>query len=224
MFGSYPVGTPLTFGNITITTSKNEMNTYCRTPGAVQKIILSDFLLFHPVEPVTQPKEITHYLLIELKTPLHIPKRTLTIYVTFPVEIGVYIPEQHKEIDIFTLTNPKYTLYGPLERGFICKWWQSEVHTTIPEVDPLTEGVMKVTINNTNTWATLNKIVFDAHHMKIYYKEFACMNAVIEIESNIAVTSFVEKPLKEDMTPAVELYKARKIPLLEHELRMEWGL
>lgn len=230
MFGSYPLGTLLTLGNIEISTSKTaEFYTYCRTPGSIKKVISSDsHLLVHPVEPVTQPKEITHYFLVELKSPLCIsPESTVTGYVTFPVEISVYVSNENiEQIDAFTLTNPKYTLYGPPEKGFVCKWWQSDIYNTIPEVDPLTEGVMKVIIeSDSDDWVILKKIVFDAYYMKIYFKEVACMNAVVKVEPDTATTSFVKSPLKEDMTQAVELFTLRKIPLVEkHELRMEWGL
>lgn len=232
MFGSHEFGSTVTFASVVIETYKDEgLFVYHRKSDREVTKILSPFstLMINPIEPVTQPKEITHYLLIELKKPLLIsPENILNFYVTFPIEIGVYVSvEEDVEIDFFTLTTPKYTLYGSSDRGVVCKWWQSDIHSTIPEVDPYKEGVMKVNIHsNAKEWVELKKMVFDAYAMKIYYSTFACMNASVEVlHRDSAKTSFVEEPILPEMKEALELFRLRKIPMVERrEFLMEWGL
>ncbi len=229
MFGSHEFGTPITFGTITIETYKEGgLPIYYRPP--VKKVMFPSRLIIHPVEPVTQPREITHYLLTELDPSILLaPGDSLTFFVTFPIEIGVYIRfRKHVErIDSFTLTSPKYTLYGTPDSGIICKWWKSKISSNFPEISPFIEGIMKVNAENTgNDWAELKKIVFDAYLMKIYYKAFACMNAEVKVTNpTVARTSFVRKPIQEGMKKALELFTLRKLPIVErNEFVMEWGL
>jgi hypothetical protein len=51
------------------------------------------------------------------------------------------------------------------------------------------------------------------------------MNAVMEITNSEARTSFIERPILEDMKKAVELFRLRKILIIEKDgFLMEWGL
>ena len=236
MFGSYNFGTSFNVNRITIETYEdNGLYIYHRKSDPDIKKIISapTAIMVHPVEPVTQPKEITHFLLIGLKKPILLsPRSTITYFVTFPVEIAIYASvneqiEHIEHIDCFTLTHPKYTLYGTPTKGHICKGWKSDVYHTIPEVDAVREGVLKVTLHNvSNGWAELKKIVVDAYYMKIFYSEFASMNAVVTVLSKIsAKTTFLDQPISTGMEKAVELFRLRKIPIVEKaEFTMRWGL
>lgn len=227
MFGSYPFGETITLDTVTIKTfEESGLPYYSRTPDTKKILSSPSTILVHPVEPVTQPKEITHYYLVELESPVHIAsKDTITIYLTFPIEIGVYASLKNRihYIDTFTLSNPKYTLYGPPEKGVVCKWWKSSISNNLPSVNSVKEGIMKVTITSeSDQWTTLKKIVFNAYHMRIYYNEFAFMNAQVKVDSHSARTSFLENPL-DNMERATELYRLRKIPVIEKkEFLMEW--
>lgn len=245
MFGSYEFGVSLDFDTVSVETYRdNGLCIYHRkSDHDVTKVIssASGLLLVNPIEPVTQPKRLTHYLLIEVRTPILLaPGSDLAFFMTFPVEIGLFAdikkgPElgffgearKIAPIDSFTLTNPKYTLYGTQEKGIICKWWESSVHTRIPEVNSLQEGVLHIeTRNRSNGWAELTKIVLDAYNMKIFYKDIAYMEAgVTVLSSAVAETSFREKPLTEDMEKAAELFIPGKIAAVERKpFLMEWGL
>jgi hypothetical protein len=244
MFGSYHFGKPINLGSITLETYQ-EAGLYVyhrRSDSELKKVMSSPSnLLVSPVEPVTQPKKITHYLLVRMVHPVLVPPGSqLTLFLTFPIEIGVF-PEveesvdlgfftstrkEEEPMDLFTLTNPKYTLYGNLENGIICKMWESEIHTQIPEVSPLSEGVMKVEIqNNAPQQKEITKMVFDAFYMKIFYEEFALMNAVVKLNSNTAETSCLEEPPLEGMRRAARVFSPSKVPVIEKEsFLMEWGL
>jgi hypothetical protein len=245
MFGSYQFGKPVNLGSITLETYQ-EAGLYVyhrKSDSELTKVMSSPFdLLVNPVEPVTQPKKITHYLLIRMVHPVLVaPGSKLTLFLTFPIEIGVF-PEveesvnlgfftstrkEEEPMDLFTLTTPKYTLYGDLDNGVICRMWESEIHTQIPQVSPLSEGVVKVEIqNNAPQRKEITKIVFDAFYMKIFYKEFAMMNAVVKINSNnTAETSILVDPPLEGMRRAARVFSSSKAPVIEKEsFLIEWGL
>ncbi|MGC1120468.1 MAG: DUF432 domain-containing protein [Candidatus Methanofastidiosia archaeon] len=245
MFGSYQFGKPVNLGSITLETYEDAgLYVYHRkSDSELKKIMSSPFnLLVNPVEPVTQPEKVTHYLLIRMAFPVLVASESkTTLFLTFPIEIGVF-PEvedfmdlgfftstrkEEAPIDLFTLTNPKYTLYGDPDNGVICKMWESDIHTQIPQVNPLSEGVVKVEIQNSAPKRKeMIKLVFDALHMKIFYKEFAMVNAVVKINKNdIAETSFLDEPPLEGMKKAARIFSSSKVPAMEKEsFFMEWGL
>jgi hypothetical protein len=242
MFGSYQFGVPLDFDQIKIETNEDSgLYVYRREPADVTKIISSKSnLLVSPIEPVTQPKSITNHLLIEMKSPVFLaPGSATSFFVTFPVEIGIFTEikksmdlgffdeaETNELIDSFTLTTSKYTLYGTPNKGIICKSWKSDIHTKIPDIDPLREGAMNVEIqNSSNRWVHLSKLVFNAYHMRLYYSSFSYMNARVKItNSKKAETSFKEEPL-ENMKKAIKLFSSGKMQVMEKEtFAMEWEL
>ena len=86
----------------------------------IEKILAMDKgeLIVNPIEPLTKPKELTPYFLIMLDRSLMVePRATKTIFLTFPIEVGVYIfsKEEFKSLDSYTFVKPKFTLYG--DRG-----------------------------------------------------------------------------------------------------------
>lgn len=232
MFGVYQFGAHFNVGTATIGTYRDAgLCIYHRKADVEVTKILSAAspLLVTPVEPVTQPRDITHYLLIELEKSLFLaPESVFTGFLTFPLEIGVYITaKEHVElIDAFTFSAPKYTLYGTPSSGVVCRWWKSSVSKEVPDVSFFTEGVMKVTFQNTvGEWVELRKVVFDAYGMQIFYRETACMHSSVRVLStSMARTSFSETPFAEGMEKAVKLFTVRKIPIVEKDYVMEWGL
>ena len=143
--------------------------------------------------------------------------------------MGVIVssPADIEVLDIFTLVKSKYTLYGDPRNGMICKYWKSDVFSDIPKIDSMKEGVMELTIRNkVNEWVTISKAVFNGVEMKIYYSEdFVSMKALMEISSKtMAETDFIDAPMKPGMKKSIEIYTARKIPIVGKRLEMEWGL
>lgn len=187
-------------------------------------------ILINPVEPVSLPKEITPYLLIDFEKPVLIePETSIKVYLKFPVEIGIFISGTTKFeiIDVITLVNQKFTLYGDPRHGVICKYWSSDVYTSLPTTDPMYEGVIQLDITNASTrWSEVTKAVFNAYAMKIYYNDdIVSMQAIMKIMAGeIAETDFVNLPLKSSMKKSVELYTTRKVPMLGTKFVMESGL
>ena len=233
VFGTYDLDVEIAEQDIELSLKgEGKRKVYRRTVGddEVTKYVNADRgkLIVCPVEPVNAPDEsISEHLLIELEQPLVIePGSTDTFFLKFPVEIGSFLvdPKDVERIDIFTLTQPKYTLYGPPESGIICKWWKSDVYSTAPEVDRLFEGVLRVKItNNYREWMELAKLVFRAFDMKIFYNEHAYMDARLVIEKRtIGETAFNARKPK-GMHRAIDIYEAKGLRKLEKSYVIEWG-
>ena len=195
-----------------------------------ERILISETgeTVINPVEPVNLPQDITSLLMIEFSPMLIEPGLAQTIYLKFPVEVGVFL-EAAKDIevlDVFGLGTQKYTLYGPPTSGAIARWYSSEVYTEIPGVEPLREGVMELSILNTShEWVEVSRAVFSSADMKIYYNDIVATTATMKIiTTHMAETDFIDAPLMPDMTRSIELYTARKIPVIGRGYLMEWGL
>lgn len=171
-----------------------------------------------PAEPLNKPSPVCANLLIELSSPAVIqPKSAQTLYLAFPVEIAVLLEHGRSEdylLDIFSLVKAKYTLYGGVKEGMVCRHWASEVYTEIPNLNPLEQGVLKLTVSNLgNRWAELNKAVFSAYGMKLFYGPgIVSLTAEIKIiNETFAETSFKEGPLQDGMARGIELYSAKPL-------------
>jgi len=120
---------------------------------------------------VNKPKELTPHFLIEFERSVFIePSARRTVFVKFPVEIGVFVhgKKDFQILDVLTLNKQKFTLYGDVVSGVICKYWKSEVYSTIPDTNPVYEGVIELNITNTTArWVEVTKAVFAAYGMKI---------------------------------------------------------
>lgn len=199
---------------------------------SVEKIIggQGGRLIINPVEPLNLPKEITRYLEFHF-TPIVIQSESLqTIYLTFPVEIGVFLHDAtgYSAIDIFSFAPQKYSLYGTPNEGVITRHVDSEIFDSVPDLDdPMTVGVMELTIKNSaRTWVEVTRAVFDNVSLNIYYGDFVAMKGQMEVFSKtVAETTTLLKPLREDMKAAVQLFTARQISLAERQkFLMELGV
>jgi len=198
----------------------------------VENIFLSSNskVLINPIEPLNMPKELTPYLLIEFEKPIFIePITNKKIFITFPIEIGIFVhgKKDYQIIDILTLAKQKFTLYGSVKSGVICKYWKSGVYSTMPDINPIYEGGIELSMRNTTMrWVEVTKAVFNAYGMKIYYSDdMVSMKANMRILSKkIAETSFVGSHLKKGMKRSLELYISRKIPMITTKFLMEEGI
>lgn len=233
MFGTYDLDVHLEEEGIELLVEgTGKRRRYYRRAGGeeVEKVVYADKakLIVCPVEPVNVPDTtISEHLLIDLTTPVVIAAGSHdTFYVKFPVEIGVFLVDNRdvERIDIFTKTQPKYTLYGPPEQGIVCKWWKSDLYLEEPEVDRLFEGVMKTGIKNGyDEWMEVHHVVFRAFDMKIFYNRHAFMHAYLTIQKRtMGETAFnARKP--GNMHKSVDIYQAKGLKKLKEKYVMEWG-
>lgn len=183
-----------------------------------------------PVEPMHLPEKLTPYLLIELTNSIIIePKNHIKIYLTFPVEIATYlkVKKEVRRIDIFSRVHHKYTLYGEPEDGILCKYWKSSVHDTIPDVSPYEEGILELTIENTTAeWCEIDRFVFNAFGMKIYYdQKRVSLAASAKIrDGQIAETHFDNRPIQKEMTKSHEMFLPGKLAVGSTRFVMEHGI
>jgi hypothetical protein len=236
MYGYYDIPLRLEQEGITLSLELEGESLLYRSvspDGEVEKVLLAraNNILINPVEPLHKPKELTSNLLIEFERNLLVePGATRKIFVTFPIEIGVFVVEEGdgpEVLDLLTLATQKFTLYGDPRAGVICKYWRSGVHPAIPAVNPLHEGVMELTLTNTTTeWAEVTRAVFNAYGMKIYYSDsLVAMRASMKIiPRRLAETDFQDAPLLTGMTKSLELYTSRKLPVVPAKFVMEAGL
>ncbi|UCG68731.1 MAG: DUF432 domain-containing protein [Thermoplasmata archaeon] len=235
MFGFHAVPSKIENEDILITVEKKGDNLIYKrefSGETIEKILLTKSNKIHvnPIEPLHKPRELTPYLLIKPENPIVIePKVKRIIYLKFPIEIGIFISglEEFKVLDILTLVKQKFTLYGEVRGGIICKFWESEVYDSVPSINPHKEGVIELTINNTTgRWHEITQPVFNAYGMKIYYgNKTVSMRATMKIYTGgIGETEFFDSPIYKGMSKSLELYTARKIPVVSTKFIMEWGL
>ncbi|KYC48093.1 MAG: hypothetical protein AMQ74_01633 [Candidatus Methanofastidiosum methylothiophilum] len=200
---------------------------------SIEKILLSKDcgIIINPIEPLNTPKYITPYLLIEFEKAVFVePKGTVNIFLTFPIEIGVFIygRKGYDILDIFTLAKNKFTLYGDPRNGIVCKYYKSDIYTSIPnEKDPMIEGIMRLKlINSTENWAEINKAVFDAREMKVYFDEnLVSTKANMKLLSlKSAETEFVSSGIKKGMKSSIEVLHPGRLPVTTKKYLMEDGL
>ncbi|MDR7666258.1 DUF432 domain-containing protein [Methanosarcina sp. Z-7115] len=218
---------------------------YRRTLGTdeVEKLILGDskHLIINPVEPLNTPKEITPNLLIEFeKTLLLAGGAKRKIFLTFPIEIGVFISDKDDKnlqlLDVLSLVRQKFTLYGEVSNGVICKHWKSKICSTSPSPSPLQEGVLELTLRNTSSdWASISKVVFSAYGMKLYYDNDVFMKAHMDIlNRNTAETSFELQHINGELRSsslkelkvrkeAFGVYSLQKLGFAPLKFYMGWG-
>jgi len=180
-------------------------------------------LIVNPVEPVNLPRKICSYLFIDLKKPMILgPKEKVKFYVKFPIEIGVILSsgKTFRHLDVFSYVPVKYTLYGVVRRGVICRYWMSDIYEKAPKTEILKEGVMEVrAINNSIQWVDLRQMVFSAHGMKIYYDDkLVSMRANVKISSeDLGETSILDEPLEKGMKKSIEIFMTKKLPGIQQE-------
>ncbi|MFC1838498.1 DUF432 domain-containing protein [Thermodesulfobacteriota bacterium] len=235
MYGTYDIGSKIKNDNFSISIQQeNEFIYYFRecTEETFERSIMADNgkILINPVEPVNKPKAITNHLFIHLKKPIIIaPQNPIKVFLKFPIEAGIFLLRNKKNhlIDIFTLQKPKYTLYGDPKNGVLCRYYESDIYHTIPEADPLFEGVMQLKIiNNDVGWLELTKIVFNAYGMKLFYSDdLVAMKSEISLEnSKIAETVFLNKPLQKNMKNSLEVYISKGFVQTSNSFVMEYGI
>ncbi|HMA04835.1 MAG TPA: DUF432 domain-containing protein [Methanomicrobiales archaeon] len=172
-------------------------------------------LLVHPVEPFnTGPGAVTH-LEIEFPSLILEAEATETFFLTFPIEVGVFVEgiRDTEVLDVFSVDQPKFSLYGSTHRGAITRFARSERHREAPSVDPTREGILKLALRNTlPEWVRVSRIVLEEAQIHLYVGESAAMMAMMRIAGpNMAEITGVDRPLKGGMNRAHDLFTTRRL-------------
>ncbi|MDD1659454.1 MAG: DUF432 domain-containing protein [Methanomicrobiales archaeon] len=172
-------------------------------------------LLVHPVEPFYTGSETAGHLELEFPPLIIEAGATETIFLTFPVEIGIFVEglRETEILDVFSVNRPKYSLYGSPHRGIITRFARSARHREPPTVDGTREGVLKLAIRNSlSEWTRVSRVVMDEAEIHLYVAEFAAMLAMMRITGREAAeVTGVDRPLKGGMRRAHDFFTAKKI-------------
>ncbi len=172
-------------------------------------------LLVHPVEPFSTGSETARYLEVEFPSLVIEPGATETVYLTFPVEIGAFVEgiRNTELIDAFSLSHPKFSLYGTPRHGFITRFSRSGRNRDIPEVDGSREGVLKLAIRNSlQEWVDLSRVVLPGEEMHLYSSGFAGLMAMMRITGRDKAEVWgVDRALMGGMTRAHDFFTAKRI-------------
>ena len=172
-------------------------------------------LLVHPVEPFNTAPGMAGHLEVEFPPLILEAGATETIFLTFPIEIGVFAEGLRDTglLDVFSVVRPKYSLYGTPKGGVITRFARSARHREAPPVDRNREGVIKLSLRNTlSEWATVSRVVLSGAEMHLYVADFAGMVAVLRITGRgVAEVSGVDRALKGGMRRAYDLFTAKRV-------------
>jgi hypothetical protein len=181
-------------------------------------------LLVHPVEPFYTGSETGRYLELEFPPLVLEPGATETVFLTFPVEIGVFVEglQDTEVIDAFSLTRPKFSLYGTPRHGFITRFARSDRHREIPPVDRAREGVLKLALRNSLAeWASVSRVVLPDTEISVYASEFAGMMAMMRITGRDKAEVWgADRPLLGGMSRVHDFFTARRILRLDASPRL----
>ena len=88
-------------------------------------------VVVEPILPINIPKKLTNHIYIRFNTPIFVSKPSV-FWVKAPYELLVKIGD----IELATLSpfRVKYILYGDVVEGYICRYFESELFTSKPDL------------------------------------------------------------------------------------------
>ncbi len=169
-----------------------------------------------PIEPLNLPDNVTDFIEITFDTITIEPNGTATIFLTFPIEIGVFVESKSGErnlLDIITFCHPKFSLYGLPSRGVITRVHQSKVSGMPPCVRNYQEGILRLEIeNDTDEWASIGRVVLYQKGLTLFYDDVsvtACAKMVVK-SSDMADVFGYNMPLHPEMTECLQVFEQRR--------------
>ena len=142
-----------------------------------------------PVRPLNHPAKRTSYMYLDFTSPIFLSEDvSATIFVTCPIEIGVFLVHGgHKDsLDWFTCNpiNSRFGLYGTPELGTLCKYVGSNTVQSYDDSTPFINGIMKINLKNQlESGKSVSKSVFPLSDYNLYYKN----NLVIFDTANVTL-------------------------------------
>jgi len=149
---------------------KQEDGKYIYKRDGIEKVIFGKKITFDLFPIISSG--ISNYLELKLKNPLVIaPNDKIKLKITAPYDIEVRALKRKEWISIETIhiQKEKYTLYGPVESGVLCGYFESEFG------EKKDTAILNLKIENqTKEWQEIKKVVFPANfHLsydkKVYY-------------------------------------------------------
>lgn len=172
-------------------------------------------MFIHPIEPLYIPDAVTDFLEVSFDEIMIEPMGKTVVFLTFPIEIGVFIESKGKTdiIDTFTYKTPKFSLYGAANRGVITRWHKSGTYYYPPKVKNYEEGLLRLHIENTTSdWVTVSRVILYEKGMHIYFDDRVVSMAaqMMIIREDAAEVLGVDRPLNDEMSRSLRMYKPRR--------------
>ena len=128
-----------------------------------------------PLRPINVPQQIARHVMICINPSFSLPpKSEISLTLTIPIEVGVLanvVETSDHLLDFFSISKPKYALYGPPESGFICRFHNSDLNNSSGSL-PYAEAIAFVKFENqTSSWVSVHRIVMDAYMLDLYIKD-----------------------------------------------------
>ncbi|MCK4310724.1 MAG: DUF432 domain-containing protein [Methanomicrobia archaeon] len=149
---------------------KQDKGKYIYKRNEIEKIVFGEKIIFDLFPIISSG--ISNYLELKLKNPLVIASSSkIKLKITAPYDIEARALKRKEWISIETIRiqKEKYTLYGPVESGVLCRYFESEFG------EKKDTAILNLKIENqTKEWQEIKKIVFPANfHLsydkKVYY-------------------------------------------------------
>ncbi len=206
-----------------------------REEKKTKRMILSEKIecFLAPVEPLLTPKELTSLLLLEFESPLWLePRKDKRIFISAPLEVGVYVGNRHSLrsldlLDVISCSKQKFTLYGQVHDGMICKYFNTPVWVQEPELELPDRMLVELLLQNrTGTWVQVTQTILSAFHMTIFFgQQRAMMRATMTItQEGLAETQMSDSPLDKESQKAIQQFRTRRLPGISQKFVMEWGI
>ncbi len=117
-----------------------------------------------PIPPIYTPIKLTNYLFIKLKSEI-ISKGPEEYWIKAPYELAICVDD--KPIAIVNPFKTKYTLFGSVVEGIICRYHESEVFSTEPK-DESYEALIKIVIPATNDIIRYSYVLINSKLVSLY--------------------------------------------------------
>jgi len=128
-----------------------------------------------PIRPLNHPARRTGYVFLKFDKDIFLSEESAaSVFVHCPIEIGLFlVHNSHRDsLDWITCDpgNSRFGLYGPPDRGTLCKYADVAMAKDMDDSTPYIDGVMKVVIENKlNLGQSVSKVIFPITDNSIYY-------------------------------------------------------
>jgi len=185
LFGLYSLKDRLAIeiNNERIIVEKKSIDTFCYRRERSDEIIESKIftansateLSVTPLRPIHLHQQIARHVMVCINPSFSLPPRSeVSLTLTVPIEVGVLasvVETSDHLLDFFSISKPKYALYGPPESGFICRFHNSDLNNSAGSM-PYAEATAFVRFENpTSSWVSVHRIVMDAYMFDLYLKD-----------------------------------------------------
>ena len=168
-----------------------------------------------PIRPLNHPARRTNYVFLKFDKDIFLSESSAaTVYVHFPIEIGLFlVHDSHRDsIDWVTCDplNSRFGLYGTPDTGTLCKYADVSLANDMSDSEPYVNGVMKILIeNNLSSGQSVGKVIFPITDNSIYYSDSkAIMDGIKVTLRKRAVVSIADvktDPISTDWTKSPTL-------------------